>query len=72
MTLLHSDVANDTLGELGGRCSILDGVRQVRSRNDKGTIAYSIQQIAVNLGTARVNVSEGTSLERVTEGDSSL
>jgi hypothetical protein len=52
--------------------TILDGVRQVRSRNDKGTIAYSIQQIAVNLGTARVNVSEGTSLERVTEGDSSL
>jgi hypothetical protein len=44
----------------------------MRSRNDKGAVAHSIQQIAVNLGTARVDVPEGASLEWVTEGDSSL
>jgi hypothetical protein len=60
--ILRLDIADDTLGELSGRGGILDGVGQVRSRNDKGTVAYGIQQIAVNLGTARVNVPEGTSL----------
>jgi hypothetical protein len=70
--LLRLDVADDTLGELGGRGSILDGVGQVRSRNDKGTVAHGIQQIAVYLGTARVNVSERASLEGVAKSDSSL
>jgi len=70
--LLCLDVANDALGELSGRGGVLNGVGQVSSRNDKGTVAYSIQDVAVDLGTARVNVSEGASLERVAESKSNL
>jgi hypothetical protein len=70
--LLHSDVTNDTLGELSGRGSIRKGVRQVRSRNDESTIADSIQQVAIHLSTARIDVSERDSLEGVTEGEGSL
>jgi hypothetical protein len=70
--LSRLDVANDTLGELSGRSSILDGVRQVSSRDDKSTIADGVQDIAVHLGTTRVNISEGASLERVAKGKSSL
>lgn len=66
------DVADDTLSELGGRSSVLDGVGQVSSRDDKSTVADGIQNIAVDLGTARVNVSERASLERVTESKSNL
>jgi hypothetical protein len=70
--LVHLNVANDTLGELSGRGSIRKGVRQVRSRNDKSTIADGIQQVTVHLGTARIDVSERDSLEGVTEGEGSL
>jgi hypothetical protein len=44
----------------------------VRSRNDKSTIADSIQQVAIHLSTARIDVSERDSLEGVTEGEGSL
>lgn len=69
---MRLDVANDTLGELGSRSSILDRVGQVSSRDDKSAIADGIQNIAVHLGTTRVNVSEGASLERVAKSKSSL
>jgi len=70
--ILCLDVANDTFGELSSRSGVLDGVGQVSSRNDKGTVADSIQDVAVDLGTARVNVSEGASLEWVAESKSNL
>jgi hypothetical protein len=44
----------------------------VRSRDDKSTIADSIQQVTVNLSTARVDVPERDSLEGVAEGEGSL
>jgi len=70
--LLCLDVANDTFSKLSGRSGVLDGVGQMSSRDDKGTVADSIQDVAVDLGTARVNVSEGASLERVAESKSNL
>lgn len=42
------------------------------SRDDKGTVADGIQDVAVHLSTARVDVSERASLERVTESKSNL
>ena len=42
------------------------------SGDDKGTVADGVQDIAVHLGAARVDVSERHSLERVTEGKSDL
>ena len=42
------------------------------SGDDKGTVADGVQDIAVHLGAARVDVSEGASLERITKGKSSL
>jgi hypothetical protein len=66
------DVANDTLRKLCGRGSILNGVGQMSSRDNKSTIADGIQDIAVHLGTTGVDISEGASLKRVAKSKSSL
>lgn len=42
------------------------------SRDDEGTSANTVAEVAVDLGAARVDVFERHSLERVTEGKSDL
>jgi hypothetical protein len=70
--LLRLDVANDTLSELSSRGSILKGIRQVSSRDDKSATADTIKKVTVNLGTTSLDVSEGDQLERVAESKSNL
>lgn len=69
---LRSDIANNTLGKLSSRCSILEGIGQVGSRDNESTIADAIEKVTVDLGTTSVDVSERDSLERVTESESDL